>query len=111
MSRVLAEGAATTDRSATIIAGMSMSADGFVAGPGDEVDRLFAWYATLSEASGALLQDVGTKLRAIVNGRRTFDIAQGGAASTRLAFRCSWSPTARRTAGTMRRSPFCADGV
>jgi dihydrofolate reductase len=29
------------------------------------------------EASGALLQDVGTKLRAIVNGRRTFDIAEG----------------------------------
>jgi dihydrofolate reductase len=80
MSRALAEQAGTTEkqaRPATIVAGMSMSVDGFVAGPGDEVDRLFAWYALLSEASGALLQDVGTKLRAIVNGRRTFDIAEG----------------------------------
>ena len=62
---------------ATIVAGMSMSVDGLIAGPSDEVDRLFAWYATVDEASGALLQEVGGRLRAIVNGRRTFDIAGG----------------------------------
>ena len=27
-----------------VIFNMSMSLDGFVAGPNDEVDRLFAWY-------------------------------------------------------------------
>jgi dihydrofolate reductase len=80
MSKSLAEATGTTSKkaqSATIIASMSMSVDGFVAGPSDEVDQLFAWYATLSEASGALLQDVGAKLRAVVTGRRTFDIAEG----------------------------------
>jgi dihydrofolate reductase len=80
MSKSLAEATGTTSKkaqSATIIASMSMSVDGFVAGPSDEVDQLFAWYAALSEASGALLQDVGAKLRAVVTGRRTFDIAEG----------------------------------
>lgn len=27
-----------------VVFNMSMSLDGFVAGPNDEVDRLFAWY-------------------------------------------------------------------
>ena len=68
---------AGTGRAATIVAAMSMSVDGYIAGPTDEVDRLFAWYATLNEASGARLQEVGGRLGAIVNGRRTFDLAGG----------------------------------
>lgn len=62
---------------ATTIASMSMSLDGFIADPADGTDRLFAWYAHPNEASTALLQDVGTNLKTILVGRRTFEIAGG----------------------------------
>ena len=76
----------------TISAGFSMSLDGFIAGPNDDVQRLFAWIALgdtdLSLASGdtdfelkvsaesaesfeATIQSTG----AIVSGRRMFDVA------------------------------------
>ncbi len=62
---------------ATVIASMSMSLDGFVADTSDGTDRVFAWYADPSDASTALLQEVGKNLRAILVGRRTFETAQG----------------------------------
>jgi dihydrofolate reductase len=61
----------------TVIASMSMSVDGFIADPTDGIDRLFAWYSHPNDASTALLQDVGKNLKAILVGRRTFDIAEG----------------------------------
>ncbi len=91
---------AVTGRSATIVAGMSMSVDGFVAGPSDEVDRLFAWYANLSEASGILLQEAGATLRAIINGRRTFDIAGGWGGKHPLGVPVSWPRILRQPQGT-----------
>lgn len=71
---------------------MSMSLDGFVAGPNGEVDRLFRWYFSgdtefpfpgsdfvfkVSPASVGLLQAASQTVGAIVTGRRNFDNAQG----------------------------------
>ncbi len=75
---------------ADLIAFMSMSLDGFVAGPNDEVERLHAWIAAgdaefrfsesdahgvkVSRASADLLRDTWTTGASLV-GRRTFDLA------------------------------------
>jgi dihydrofolate reductase len=75
---------------ATVVADMSMSLDGFVAGPRDEVDQVFAWMSggevtvvsdnpalgyEVDEASAEELR--GADVRALVIGRRTFDLAGG----------------------------------
>jgi dihydrofolate reductase len=80
--------------------GLSMSLDGFIAGPndgpdsplGDGGERLFAWYSAgdtdyelpgtemvfrISPQSAELLREVDRTLGAFVTGRRTFDIANG----------------------------------
>ncbi|MCI0397584.1 MAG: dihydrofolate reductase family protein, partial [Chloroflexi bacterium] len=64
--------------------------DGFIAGPNDEVDRLFAWYFSgdtevpfpgsefvfkVSRASAERLQEASTAVGAIVTGRRNFNVA------------------------------------
>ena len=79
---------------------LSMSLDGFIAGPndgpdnglGDGGDRLFKWYSSgdtdfplpgtdmvfkISRASAEFLQEAWTNIGASVVGRRTFDIARG----------------------------------
>jgi dihydrofolate reductase len=79
---------------------LSMSLDGFIAGPndgpenglGDGGDRLFKWYSSgdtdfplpgtdmvfkVSRASVDFLKDMWLKTGASVTGRRTFDIAHG----------------------------------
>lgn len=81
-----------------VIVELSMSLDGFVAGPNDSPERglgeggerLFMWYASgdtdfplpgtdmvfkISQASADLLREEWGKLGAMVTGRRTFDIA------------------------------------
>jgi dihydrofolate reductase len=60
---------------ATVVADMSMSLDGFVAGPGDDVAQVFSWMADIDEASAEALQ--AADVRALVIGRRTFDLAHG----------------------------------
>jgi dihydrofolate reductase len=77
--------------------GFTMSLDGYIAGPGDDVGRLFRWYASgdtdfpvpsigrsfqISHASAALLREEWDALGAIVTGRRDFDVsgAWGGKA-------------------------------
>lgn len=75
-----------------VIFNMSMSLDGFVAGPNDEVDQLFKWYFSgdtefplpgtdmafkLAPASIELLNQAAATTGAIVAGRRTFDLAGG----------------------------------
>jgi dihydrofolate reductase len=75
---------------ATVVADMSMSLDGFVAGPNDEVDEVFSWITAgdvavesenpdleykVDEASADELQ--GANVKALVIGRRTFDLAGG----------------------------------
>src|SRR5918997_2894179 len=80
--------------------GLSMSLDGFIAGPndggerplGDGGERLFAWYSggdteyvlpgtemvfEVSPQSAELLREAHGKMGAFVTGRRTFDIANG----------------------------------
>jgi len=73
-----------------VTTGFSMSLDGFVAGPNDEVDRVFKWYfdkATrevssgnevfkLSEEGADLIQEAGQMVGALVTARRTFDVAK-----------------------------------
>jgi dihydrofolate reductase len=80
--------------------GLSMSLDGFIAGPndgpgsplGDGGERLFAWYSSgdteyalpgtemvfrVSPQSAELLREAHAKMGAFVTGRRTFDITNG----------------------------------
>ncbi len=80
--------------------GLSMSLDGFIAGPndgperplGDGGERLFAWYSSgytdyempgtemvfkISPQSAELLREAHSKIGAFVTGRRTFDITNG----------------------------------
>ncbi|HEX7475482.1 MAG TPA: dihydrofolate reductase family protein [Dehalococcoidales bacterium] len=74
----------------TVAAGFSMSLDGFIAGPNDDVERLFKWYSMgdiavempsgdrefqLSPASAEVVEDATNTVGALVYGRRTFDIA------------------------------------
>ncbi|MDP9363513.1 MAG: dihydrofolate reductase family protein [Chloroflexota bacterium] len=83
-----------------VATGLSMSLDGFIAGPNDGPDnplgdggaRLFAWYSggdtdlqlpggvppmKVSRASADLLREVHGTVGALVTGRRTFDITHG----------------------------------
>jgi len=80
--------------------GLSMSLDGFIAGPndgperplGEEGERLFEWYSSgdteyklpgtemvfrVSPQSAELLREAHPKMGAFVTGRRTFDITNG----------------------------------
>lgn len=77
---------------AKVVANMSVSLDGFVADASDGVEDVFAWYGAgsvpirlpdgseasrVSEASARLLEETWPKVRALVVGRRTFDLANG----------------------------------
>lgn len=77
---------------ATVVAELSMSLDGFVADRSDGVDNLFGWYGAgsvtvtmpgdsrslrVSEASAGYLRDTFVNIRAVVSGRRTFDLTDG----------------------------------
>ena len=74
-----------------IITEFTMSLDGFIAGPDDEVDRLFRWYFSgdtefpmehigrvfkISRASADLLGETWGRAGAIVTGRRDFDVSR-----------------------------------
>src|ERR671910_57276 len=90
-----------------VATGLSMSLDGFIAGPndgpqsplGDGGERLFAWYSggdteyrlpgtemvfEVSPQSAELLREAHSKTGAFVTGRRTFDIANGWGGSPPL---------------------------
>jgi dihydrofolate reductase len=88
-----------------VVADMSMSLDGFVAGPNDEVDQVFSWMMggevavesenpdlayEVDEASAEELQAADVK--ALVIGRRTFDLA-GGWGGTHPVGVPVWIPT------------------
>jgi dihydrofolate reductase len=75
---------------AIVVADMSMSLDGFFAGPNDEVDQVFSWMMggdvavesenpdlgyEVDEASAEELH--GSNVKALVIGRRTFNLARG----------------------------------
>ena len=68
-----------TSSTATVVADMSMSLDGFVADPDDRVDRVFAWYGKPQpprQSAGEAERDA-SDLGVIVYGRRTFEVAKG----------------------------------
>lgn len=75
-----------------VLAEMSMSLDGYVAGPGDRVDALHGWYVSgdvetpsgsgefafrTSAPSAQILRDALSGSGALITGRRNFDIAGG----------------------------------
>src|ERR671914_2557623 len=83
-----------------VATGLSMSLDGFIAGPndgpgsplGEGGERLFAWFSggdtdyrlpgtemvfRVSPQSAELLREAHSKMGAFVTGRRTFDVANG----------------------------------
>ena len=109
-----------------VATGLSISLDGFIAGPndgpqqplGDGGERLFAWYSggdtqyrlpgtelvfTVSPQSAELLREVERTMGASVTGRRTFDIANGWGSSPPWACRPS-SPLI-----TYRKNEFTKD--
>jgi dihydrofolate reductase len=74
-----------------VITGFSMSLDGFVAGPQDEVDRVFQWYFSgqdtrevasgnevfkLSSEGAELIEQASQEAGVLVSARRTFDVAK-----------------------------------
>lgn len=62
-----------------VVLDVSMSLDGFVAGPNDEVDRLHHWGFGGKTDRDAEILDAGVKgAGAVVMGRRTFDIHPSG---------------------------------
>jgi dihydrofolate reductase len=77
---------------ATVIAGFTMSLDGFIADPDDGAENLFEWFNSgdtefvfpngkmtvrLSPPSAMVMRDIWQTVGAIVVGRRMFDIAHG----------------------------------
>jgi dihydrofolate reductase len=77
---------------ATVIAGFTMSLDGFIANPDDSTEGLFDWFDSgdtelvfpdgkmtvrLSPASAMVMRDIWQTVGAIVTGRRMFDLAHG----------------------------------
>ncbi len=73
-----------------VTCGFSMSLDGFVAGPHDEVDRVFKWYFTgntvqevstgdqvfkMTKEGADLIKEGSRGAGVLVSARRTFDIA------------------------------------
>ena len=82
-----------------IVTGLSVSVDGYIAGPGDERgrplgvggQRLFEWYSDgdtpsrlypsfrLSAVSAAFFDGFAGRCGAVITGRRTYDIADGWA--------------------------------
>lgn len=77
---------------ATVGAGFSMSLDGFIAGPNDEIDQVFSWMfrgdtdstATtgdeeinlkVSEEDAKAREEMAQSMAVIVSGRRLFDVA------------------------------------
>src|SRR5215207_3672424 len=110
---------------ANVATGLSMSLDGFIAGPndgpqsplGDGGERLFAWYSAgnteyrlpgtemvfrVSLQSAELLREAHSKMGTFVTGRRTFDIANGWNGSPPWAYPPSSSPTRSYKNGTTR---------
>jgi len=91
---------------ATVVAELSMSSDGFVADPSDEVGPLFDWYGNgeveaptamperftfrTSEASVRYLREAMEHVGAIVAGRRLSDVGRWARwGCTRSGCRCS----------------------
>ena len=82
-----------------VTAQFTMSLDGFIAGPNDEVDKIFRWYFSgdtdfpvasanrvfkISRASAEFLREEWGRIGAIVTGRRDFDVSEAWGGSSPL---------------------------
>ncbi len=108
-----------------VATGLSMSLDGFIAGPndgpesplGDGDERLFRWYSggdteyrlpgtdmvfRVSPQSAELLRETRRTTGAFVTGRRTFDTPMGGETDPPWAYRPSSSPIRSRKNGSTK---------
>jgi hypothetical protein len=87
-----------------VIAGFSMSLDGFVADPDDGVEQVFKWYSAggtdaevmvgdrtfeMSREGAEFIEEAGRGAGVLVTARRTSTSRTRGAASTRWT--CRWS--------------------
>ncbi len=111
-----------------VITALSMSLDGCIAGPNNEVDQLFQWYFSgdtpfsypgmdtvfnVDRASVALMQEASRTTGAIVYGRRTFDVAGAWNGDPPLGVPCFILTHAAPTEWVYPRSPFTfvTDGI
>ena len=77
-----------------VIAGISMSLDGFIAGPNDDIEHLFKWYFAgdvefpvqngrytlkVSKESAPILDETFNMTGAMIGGRRIFDLSSAWA--------------------------------
>ena len=91
---------------AKVFTHMTMSLDGFIADPNDQVGELFDWYGAgdvtvptpnegisfqVDHASAEMLRELTGNVGALVFGRHLFDIADGWVTTTRQALPSSWS--------------------
>ena len=111
-----------------VAVGLTMSLDGFIAGPndgperplGEGGERLFEWYSggdteyempgtgmvfRISPQSVELLREVNERMGAFVTGRRTFDIANGWGGNPPWVSRPLSSPTRCRRSGSTKGLP------
>lgn len=73
-----------------VISGHTMSLDGFIAGPNDDIRRLFKWYSSgdtafpvpgtdmvfkVSQTSANVMSELWASIGAVVTGRRDFDVS------------------------------------
>jgi dihydrofolate reductase len=83
-----------------VSAQFTMSLDGYIAGPNDDIRRLFGWYSSgdtslpvagadiefkVSRASAEYLQREWSELGAIVTGRRDFDVSDAWGGKSPIA--------------------------
>jgi dihydrofolate reductase len=62
-----------------VVIDMSMSLDGFIAGPNDDVERLHHWvFRGKTDREANVLDDVVETTGAVLMGRRTFDLHPSG---------------------------------
>ena len=88
-----------------VIFNMSMSLDGYVAGPTDEGTALHDWYSSgdtdlppfkVSKASADLLRGAFASAGALITGRRTFDVSEAWEGHPPLGVPCFVLTTASR---------------
>jgi hypothetical protein len=100
-----------------VIAGATVSLDGFIADEADRVGPLFDWYNNgdvpfnggdpervfhVSAASAAYMEETWSQIGTTVIGRRLFDITNGWNGRPAVGTPSSWSPTNRRRTGRSR---------
>ena len=95
-----------------VVIDMSMSLDGFIAGPSDDVERLHHWvFGGKTNREANILDDMVETTGAVVMGRRTFDLHPSGPYGL-PAFILTHNPQDPEGTGTGRAGViFVTDGI